>query len=105
MKALSSMFNIKQIEKTNKKTVYILQRDDKCIKVILFRLSCRCGCSVCTKENDIKIGADMILHHCYLKDVNCGNAVMDLEKAIENREEYLKSQEMDYSYNTLYWGE
>ena len=104
MKALSSMFNIKQIEKTNKKTVYILQRDDKFIKVILFRLSSRCGCSGCTKENDIKIGADMILHPCYLKDVNCGNAVMNLEKAIKNREEYMKSQEMDYSYNTLYWG-
>ena len=46
----------------------------------------------------------MILHPCYLKDVNCGNAVMNLEKAIKNREEYMKSQEMDYSYNTLYWG-
>jgi molybdenum cofactor biosynthesis enzyme MoaA len=105
IKAISSVFNINQLEKTNKKAVYILQRDNKSIKVVLFRLSCRCGCSSCAKENDIKIGADMILHHCYLKDVNCGNAVMNLEKAIEKKEEYMKSQDMDYSYNTLYWGE
>ena len=106
IKLLDQYFEIKTIEKTNKKTSFMLSRKEENLKVVLFRLSCRCGCGDCYKENDVKIGADMYLHPCYIdNEANCGNAVTNLKEALKHREEFLTSKESGYSNELLYWGE
>lgn len=106
IKLLDQYYEVKTIEKTNKKTSLMLSQKEENLKVVLFRLSCRCGCDNCYKENDVKIGADMYLHPCYIdSDANCGNAVIDLKEAMRHREEFLTSKESGYSNELLYWGE
>lgn len=106
IKALAPYFKVEPWQKTEKKRSFLLHRNNRCIKVVLFRLSCRCGCNNCFKENDVKIGADMLLHPCYIEhEANCGNAVMNLKKAVENRDDFMRTHKSDYSDEMLYWGE
>jgi len=106
IKGMGSCFGINQIQKSTKKRSYMLYKKDKGIKIVLYRLSCRCGCDNCYKENDIKIGADMQLHPCYIDDkASCGNAVINLKRAVECRDEFINKQRMDFSSKMLYWGD
>lgn len=83
----------------------LILKNNSYMKVTLFRLSCRCGCESCFKENDIKIGADMLLHPCYLEhEVNCGNAVFNLKEAVRHRDEFMSTRNSNYVDEALYWG-
>lgn len=105
IKSLDDLFEINILRKTNKKTTLILRKNNRFVKVVLFRLSCRCGCENCTGENDIKIGADMKLHPCYIDKEDCGDAVSDLNKAVELRDEFMKARQSNYYDEVLYWGD
>lgn len=106
IKALSPEIDIVNLQKTNKKTVLLILKNNSYMKVTLFRLSCRCGCESCFKENDIKIGADMLLHPCYLEhEVNCGNAVFNLKEAVRHRDEFMSTRNSNYVDEALYWGD
>lgn len=106
IKLLCHSFEINTIEKNSKKTSLMISKNEKNISVVLYRLSCRCGCDNCYKENDVKIGADMCLHPCYIDNkANCGNAVQNLKEVMKNREAFLISKESSYSNELLYWGE
>lgn len=106
IRSLSQYFRIGTDQKTNKKIILTLYKNDKRMKVVLYRLSCRCGCDHCSSENDVKIGADMCLHPCYLdREANCGNAVMNLKQALIRRDKFMSSKSSGYSDELLYWGE
>ena len=100
---LSTDFRVELLKKTDKKSEFILCKNDTVLKVILFRLSCRQGCEHCYLDNDIKIGADMHLYPCYLKNGwDCGNAVLNLKYAMKKRDEFFRSHGGED--NSLYWG-
>lgn len=100
---LSTDFQVELLKKTDKKSEFILRKDDTVLKVVLFRLSCRQGCKRCYTDNDIKIGANMHLYPCYLKNGgDCGNAVLNLKRAIEKRDEFFRINGGEY--DSLYWG-
>ena len=100
---LSTDFQVELLKKTDKKCEFLLCKDDAFLKVVLFRLSCRQGCERCYVDNDIKIGANMHLYPCYLKNgQDCGNAVLNLKRAMENRDEFFRK--CGGEDNSLYWG-
>ena len=106
IKALAPYFKVDAGQRTDKKRSFMLHKNNRCIKVVLFRLSCRCGCNNCFRENDVKIGADMLLHPCYIEhEANCGNAVLNLKKAVECRDDFMRTQRSNYADEMLYWGE
>lgn len=99
---LSTDFQVDLLNKKDKKSEFILCKDDAVLKVVLFRLSCRQGCERCYVDNDIKIGANMHLYPCYLKNGwDCGNAVLNLKHAMEKRDEFFRSHGGED--NSLYW--
>lgn len=96
------------ISHTAKKTLFNVTKNENTtdIKIAVYRLSCRSGCVSCQKENDITIGSDHQCYPCYLKpDYSCGDAIISLENAVKNRNDFLDSQEDLYAYQHLFWGD
>ena len=103
MSQFSSDLNVEFSKKTNKKIEFTICKQGTTLKVVLFRLSCRQGCKRCYTDNDIKIGANMHLYPCYLKDGwDCGNAVLNLKMSMEKRDDFFCSK--SGGSDSLYWG-
>lgn len=89
-----------------KKRVYKIRNGNKVYEISVYRLSCRCGCKDCKKNNDITIDPKGYGHPCYLEpNVIAGNAVESLEDLIKYCDDFVLQRHNDYSENKLYWGE
>ena len=64
---LSSRYILEKIkEKSKRKKVYFLKKENKYLKINIFRLTCRNGCEECLKNKDRLIGADNKYYPCMM---------------------------------------
>lgn len=89
---LSSRYILEKIkEKSKRKKVYFLKKENKYLKINIFRLTCRNGCEECLKNKDRLIGADNKYYPCMMSsDIqeNISNE-KSIEKVFEAGEEKL----------------
>lgn len=89
-----------------KKRIYKIKRGHRRYEISIYRLSCRCGCKKCKKNNDITIDPQGYGHPCYLEpDAIAGNAVESLKELIKQCDNFILQHHNDYSKDKLYWGE
>ena len=106
LKKSIEMWNHKLIKKNSKKTTYEINIDGFTLNSSVYRLSCRCGCRNCIKNNDITISSTGKGHPCYLEpEISIGNALENLESLIEQCDDFIEKRENSFSQNLLYWGE
>lgn len=99
------MGKYKIIVNNEKKIKYRVFIENKELEISIYRLSCRCGCKSCYKNNDITINSEGKGFPCYLESsVSVGNAVESLENLINKCDLFTKNKEDSYSKNLLYWG-
>ena len=92
--------------KNEKKIIYKIFIKEKELEVSIYRLSCRCGCKECYKNNDITIGSEAKGYPCYLEpNFSVGNALESLEVLINQCDTFTKSKDDSFSKNFLYWGD
>ena len=103
--ALMEFGDYEIVQSSNKKKTYRLSSFGKKIDISIYRLSCRCGCENCNENNDITISATAKAHPCYLEpEIVVGDAIVSLEKTINECDVFIKNKDKNFSRNILYWG-
>lgn len=92
--------------KNEKKIIYKIFIEERELEVSIYRLSCRCGCKECYKNNDITISSESKGYPCYLEpNISVGNALESLELLINQCDAFTKNKDTSFSKKLLYWGE
>ena len=102
---LSKTYHISLEFESEKKRTYTVSCGTENLSITIYRLTCRTDCYHCLAENDIRIGADGMLHPCYMEEITCGNAVESLADSLDALKKFLGNRDPAYGAECLYWGD
>lgn len=102
---LSKTYNISLEFESEKKRTYTVSCGTESLLVTFYRLTCRTDCSHCLTDNDIRIGADGMIHPCYMEEMTCGNAVESLAGSLDALKKFLSCRDPAFGAECLYWGD
>lgn len=102
---LPKTYDISLEFESEKKRTYTVSCGTENLSVTFYRLTCRTDCCHCLTDNDVRIGADGMIHPCYMEEMTCGNAVESLSGSLNARKKFLSCRDPAFGAECLYWGD